>query len=77
MAEYSILQAYLGVWGPLQEKGPQGPSQLHLSQAANGLPDGEVAPQGPEGALARRFPAAAGGLVIEKFLSFGIFRLPW
>ena len=25
-AEFSILQAYLGVWGPLQEKGPQGPS---------------------------------------------------
>ena len=28
MAERSILQAYLGVWGPLQEKGPQGPSFL-------------------------------------------------
>ena len=28
MAEFSILQAYLGVWGPLQEKGPQGPSFL-------------------------------------------------
>ena len=27
-AEHSILQAYLGVWGPLQEKGPQGPSFL-------------------------------------------------
>ena len=27
-AERSILQAYLGVWGPLQEKGPQGPSFL-------------------------------------------------
>ena len=76
MAERSILQAYLGVWGPLQEKGPQGPSQFHFTQAANGLPDGEVAPQGPEGALALCLPAAAGGLVTEKFLSFGIFRLP-
>ena len=28
MAERFILQAYLGVWGPLQEKGPQGPSFL-------------------------------------------------
>ena len=30
----------------------------------------------PEGALARRFPAATGGLVTEKILSFGIFRHP-
>ena len=35
-----------------------------------------MAPQGPEGALAICLPAAAGGLVTEKFLSFGIFRHP-
>ena len=64
-----------GFGGLYKRKAPKAPLFCaHL--AANGLPNGEVAPQGPEGALALCFPAAAGGLVTEKFLSFGISRLP-
>ena len=37
MAECSILQAYLGVWGPLQEKGPQGPSQFQQPKGGGRL----------------------------------------
>ena len=37
---------------------------------------GEVAPQGPEGALALCFPAAAGGLGTEKFLPLRFSGIP-
>ena len=75
MAELSILQAYLGVWGPLQETGPQGPSPFPLPRRHTASPPGRWR-AAPEGALALCFPAAAGGLVTEKLLSFGIFRHP-
>ena len=64
-----------GFGGLYKRKAPKAP--LFCARlGGGGLPDGEVAPQGPEGALALCFPAAAGGPVTEKFLSFGIFRLP-
>ncbi len=50
----------LGVFGGLgaftRERPPR-PLPIPPAQAANGLPAGEVAPQGPEGALARRLAA--------------------
>ena len=64
-----------GFGGLYKRKAPKAP--LFCARlGGGGLPDGEVAPQGPEGALAICLPAAAGGLGTEKFLSFGIFRLP-
>src|SRR5699024_6995506 len=68
MAERSILQAYLGVWGPLQEKGPQGPSQFHLSRRETASPMGRWR-AAPEGVLAICFPAPSGG--------FGGVPPPW
>ena len=50
-AERSILQAYLGVWGPLQEKGPRGPSFLRPARRETASPMGRWPRQGPEGAL--------------------------
>ena len=49
MAEHSILQAYLGVWGPLQEKGPQGPSFLRLSKPQTASPMGRWPRRGQRG----------------------------
>ena len=40
--------------------------------AGNGLPDGEVAPQGPEGALARRLPAPSVGIPVGSIKPEGI-----
>ena len=58
-AERFILQAYLGVWGPLQEKGPQGPSFLRPVRRETASPMGRWR-AAPEGALALcLLPAAA------------------
>ena len=73
MAEHSILQAYLGGWGPLQEKGPQGPSQFHFTQAAGASPPGRWR-AAPEGALAICLPAPSGGF--GGVSPPGVFRHP-
>ena len=68
-----------GVFGglvPLEKNPPPKAPPFCARLGGGGLPDGEVAPQGPEGALAICFLAAAGGPVTEKFLPLGIFRQP-
>ena len=49
MAERFILQAYLGVWGPLQEKGPQGPSFLRPARRETASPMGRWPRRGQRG----------------------------
>ena len=49
-----------GGWGPLQEKGPQGPSQFHLPGREAASPPGRWR-AAPEGALAICLPAPSGG----------------